>query len=293
MSEIAYSVFRPAKEVKGAVAIVHGMAEHRKRYVGFAEYLAGRGYGVVTYDLPGHGESTDDTKGYFGKDGVNTLIDSVSGAIERSKQEFPGTTTILMGHSMGTMVSRCWIQNHDGEIDALILSGAPNWQSAGKMGISLGKVLRIFKGEKGLSPLMDSMVTGNFNKTIKDPETPVDWLSYNKENVKKYIEDPDCGFGFTIQGYIDELTLMGQMHDVARFRVSKPALPIRFIAGEEDPCIGGVNGLEDSIGTLKKAGYTEITSRLYPHMRHETLNETDHQTVFSDIADWLDEVTAQ
>jgi alpha-beta hydrolase superfamily lysophospholipase len=42
------------------------MAEHRKRYIAFAEFLVESGLGVITYDLPGHGESADDTLGYFG-----------------------------------------------------------------------------------------------------------------------------------------------------------------------------------------------------------------------------------
>ncbi len=287
--DLAYSVFRPENELKAGVMIVHGMSEHRKRYDGFAQYLADRGYGVVTYDLPGHGESKGETLGWFGETGGwDTLVDSVSDAFDRLKTEFPDVPYVLFGHSMGTIVGRCWLQKHDHDIDACILSGAPNYQPAARIGTVLGKVLAAKNGKKGHSSVMDQMVTGNFNKSVKDPRTPLDWLSFSVENVDKYIQDPLCGFPFTIQGYIDELTGLQQMSVSKDYCCIKPLLPIYFFAGEQDPCIGGVKGLQSSVETLRKAGYSNVSYKLYPNMRHETLNEADHDIVYKDVADWLD-----
>lgn len=291
MLRLAYNVFRPQGVIKGGVAVVHGMAEHRKRYVGFAEYLAENGYGVVTYDLPGHGESADDELGYFGDDGWQTMIDSAGRAVARVKKEFPGVPVILFGHSMGTMISRCYIQKHADEVDALILSGAPNWQAATVAGIAIGKQIRRLRGKKGKSKLMDQLVTGNFNRSVKDAKTPVDWLSRNEKNVQNYLEDPNCGFGFTIQGYLDELEGMRQMHRVELFNRKNPKLPILFVAGQEDPCIGGMEGLADSVNTLKEAGYKNIVTKLYPNMRHEIMQEENKERVFRDIKNWIDRRT--
>ncbi len=288
MIRLAYNVFRPDGEVKGAVAVVHGMAEHRKRYVRFAEYLAENGYGVITYDLPGHGESISETPGYFGDfDGWQMLIDSAVRAVNRAKKEFPDVPVTLFGHSMGTMIARCYIQEHDTEINGLILSGAPNWQSAVTAGIALGKQIRGVRGQKGSSKLMDQLVTGNFNRSVDDPKTAVDWLSYNEENVKNYLEDPLCGFGFTVQGYLDELEGMRQMHRVELYQCRNRLLPILFMAGEDDPCIGGEAGFADSVNTLKEAGYHNVVFKLYPNMRHETLQEKDYMKVQKDIRNWI------
>jgi alpha-beta hydrolase superfamily lysophospholipase len=43
--------------VQGGVLFIHGMAEHRLRYVEVAEALAARGFLVCVYDQRGHGES--------------------------------------------------------------------------------------------------------------------------------------------------------------------------------------------------------------------------------------------
>ncbi|MBO7703916.1 MAG: lysophospholipase [Solobacterium sp.] len=289
MKDEAYSIFTPETRIKGAVAIVHGMAEHRGRYIPFAQYLADHGFGVLTYDLPGHGESVKEHRGYFGdENGWDVLVDSAVDAVRKTGETFPDVPLFLFGHSMGSIIARCFLQKHDDMIDGLILSGAPNYQAAAAAGIALGRVLRRFRGKTGTSKLMDQMVTGNFNRAVENPDTPLDWLSYDSENVRKYIDDPDCGFGFTIQGYIDELRGIRRMHRVKRYLFNNPKLPIAFFAGADDPCTGGDAGLDDSAGTLVKAGYRDISVKRYPGMRHEILNETGRQEVYEDIENWLE-----
>ncbi|NCB33518.1 MAG: alpha/beta hydrolase [Erysipelotrichia bacterium] len=288
---LAMSIFRPKQSVKGCVTVVHGMAEHRTRYDELGRFLSDHGYGVITYDLPGHGDScAREDLGWFGETGGwDTLVNSAVEMICETRKEFPGVPNYLLGHSMGTIISRCFLQDHDGLVDGVILSGAPNYQSAAGAGIVLGNILAVFKGRKGHSKMMDSMVTGAFNKTIQNPRTDVDWLSFNEENVDSYIADPLDGFGFTVQGYIDELTGVQRMHDLSRFRCTRPDLPIWIFAGDSDPCTGGTEGIRDSVNTLKNAGYHDVSSRQWPHMRHETMNEKNYMEVFKAILEWLDE----
>ena len=42
---------------KGIVQIVHGMCEHKERYIPLMEYLCQNGYAVVCHDHRGHGAS--------------------------------------------------------------------------------------------------------------------------------------------------------------------------------------------------------------------------------------------
>ena len=50
-----------------------------------------------------------------------------------------------------------------------------------------------------------------------------------------------------------------------------------------------VDGTQDTINTLKQAGYKDITTKLYANMRHEVLNEKDHMVVYEDVLNWLEE----
>lgn len=287
---LAYTVYRPETAAHAVMFVIHGMQEHQRRYAGFAKAMNEKGIAVITYDLPGHGETSPDQadRGWFGeKDGWNTLVESAVEICRLAQKEFPGIPVVLFGHSMGTMVGRTFLQLHDGMVDAAVFTGAPNYQPAASVGKLVGAAVAKKEGKRGHSKLMDTLATGGFSKAVKDPRTPLDWLSVNEANVDRYIADPDCGFPFTVQGYCDLFAGMIAMNNIKAYRCAKPGLPILFAAGEGDPCIGGEKGLASSVDTLRKAGYTNITSKLYPGMRHEILNETDADTVINDIAGWV------
>ncbi len=290
---LGITIYRPTGELKGCVEIIHGMQEHRTRYEKFAQYLKNNGYGVVTFDLPGHGETAEnEVLGYFGdENGWDQLIWSAEKVAELTKKEFPGVPFFMMGHSMGTIVARTWMQEHEAPA-GVILIGAPNYNPAAKAGMGLAMAVRAVKGPKGYSKMLDQLVTGNFNNGIENPRTGVDWLSYNEENVRNYLADPLNGFPFTVQGYIDELTGLIRMAEPARYLHADKNLPIAFFSGIDDPCTGGSEGLNDSIETLRKAGYENISCKVYEHMRHEILNETDAEKVYADILAWLNEKSA-
>lgn len=48
------------KPCKGIVQILHGMSEHKERYLPFMEFLAECGYASIIHDHRGHGESVVD-----------------------------------------------------------------------------------------------------------------------------------------------------------------------------------------------------------------------------------------
>ena len=39
---------------------------------------------------------------------------------------------------------------------------------------------------------------------------------------------------------------------------------------------------------MRKVGYTNVSSRLFEGMRHEILNETEKESVYADILDFLE-----
>ena len=220
---LAYTVFRPETEVKAALFVIHGMQEHKERYTSFAKYLNEQGIGVVTYDLPGHGETSKGSeRGWFGDhDGWNNLVLSAVEIAQLTRKEFPDVPLVCFGHSMGTMIGRCFLQRYDSLIDAAIFSGAPAYVGAARAGVALANTISAIRGKKGHSKTLDKLATGSFSKAVKNPRTPLDWLSVNTENVDRYIADPDCGFPFTCRGYHDLFAGMVQMNNVSLYRCTK------------------------------------------------------------------------
>ena len=290
-TQLTHKIFRPENEAIAVIFTVHGMEEHQGRYAGFARYMNQNGYAVITYDLPGHGRKAGRTGdlGWFGESGGwNRLISSAVEITEIARQEFPGLPVIYYGHSMGTMIGRCYLQNYDFMIDAMVLSGPPSYNSGAGAGKQMALRIARMSGKRSHSATLDGLATGSFNSVITDPRTNVDWLSYNEENVDRYIADPLCGVPFTVQGYYDLFDGMIRMNDTERYYMMNPDLPVLFLAGEDDPCIGGEAGFRDSISLLQKTGYRRVDSIVYPHMRHEILQEKDAEEVLSDIVKWLD-----
>ena len=78
-------VTEPASSPKAVLQIVHGMAEHKERYIPLMNYLSDRGYVCVINDLRGHGKSvsTPDDLGYMGKGGWKGLVHDEHDAIAR------------------------------------------------------------------------------------------------------------------------------------------------------------------------------------------------------------------
>ena len=114
--DIAYIV--PKGETLGVIQISHGMAEHKERYFDFMEFLASNGYICVISDHRGHGKSikNEDDLGYFYTDNINFIVDDLHEVTLYIKKKFKDKKIYLFSHSMGTLVSRCYIEKYDADI---------------------------------------------------------------------------------------------------------------------------------------------------------------------------------
>ena len=187
---------------------------------------------------------------------------------------------------MGTIIARNLLQTQTNNYEKVILIGYPNYQWAVNLGVIIGKIIRKFKGGKYYSKLLNDLSVGSFNSKIKNPRTNLDWLSYNEENVDKYIADPYCGFEFKTSSFIDLFTLMCNMNKSKKF-INIKNIPLLLLAGEDDPCVGGAKGRGKSLKSLNKVGFNNIKEKVYNLMRHEILNEEKKMNVINDIIDFL------
>ena len=110
-----------SRPVKGIVQLVHGMSEHKERYIDFMKYLAENGYITVIHDNRGHGESIRESGdlGYLYEGGYKALVEDIHEITLETKQyvkEELGINDrpyILLGHSMGSLAVRCYIKKYD------------------------------------------------------------------------------------------------------------------------------------------------------------------------------------
>lgn len=288
--QLASAVIAP-ESPRAAIVLIHGMAEHKERYFPFMTYLAEKGFACVIPDLRGHGASvpSEADLGYFGKKGRSKVIEDVLSVVQWTRNRYPGLKLFLFGHSMGSLIVRCFAKEYDAQIDGLMVCGSPSRNGAAGIGIFLTRVIGLFKGERYRSPMLENMSTGAYGKKFKGEALTNAWLSTNKANVQAYNNDPLCGFTFTVNGYRNGLfRLMKDIYSPKGWAVAHPGLPVHFIAGSDDPCIISIRKFSEAVSFLRARGYREVTSKVYPGLRHEILNEIGREDVFRDVLARLD-----
>jgi alpha-beta hydrolase superfamily lysophospholipase len=282
--------WRPEGRARAAVQIAHGLAEHGARYERLAQALNAAGYAAYTFDLRGHGPSCPpadlghvaDTDGWAkcARDlwTFNRLIAS----------EQPGAPMVLLGHSMGSFLARQFVAEHSDALAGAVYSGSNGKPPAiAALGRLIARAERLRLGKRGKSRLLFRMWFGGFNKPFEPTRTAFDWLSRDPAEVDAYVADPFCGFPFTVQLAVDLLDALPYLSSPASLAHVRRDLPICLVSGERDPVGSNIGGL---IASLKAAGFTRLTARIYPGARHETLNETNREEVTADLIAWIDGV---
>lgn len=267
---------------KASVLVVHGMVEYKERYDRFASFLVENGYEVYTYDHRGHGSSLNEYNdfGFFAsKDGHIGIVKDLKQVVNYVKDNNENKKLFIFAHSMGTIVTRLFLQENSDLVDKVILSGAPCPNKLAGVGHFLAKSKCMFNGDKKHSKLITKLSLGSFNKKVENPTSNNDWISYNQENIDKYNNDPLCSFTFTNSAYKDLFKMVKLMQKPKRYKNVKSDLEIMFLAGKDDPCTGSTKGLNNSINILVKGGFKNISKKEFENMRHEILNELDYNKV--------------
>lgn len=97
----------PKEEIKACLLIVHGAGEHAERHLEVAKFFAAAGYYVGMGDLPGYGRTTG-RRGHI--DTFQTYIDTVGLWAHKLQARFPDVPRFILGHSMGGLITACFIQ---------------------------------------------------------------------------------------------------------------------------------------------------------------------------------------
>lgn len=279
-----------ASSIKCVLQIAHGMEEHIERYENFAEYLCNSGFAVCGNDHPGHGITLPvDNLGHFGKAGYLGCVNRMHCVTLAIKQKFCNSPVILLGHSMGSFMTRAYITRYGKELNGAIIMGTSGPNPLLNIGSLVIKILSLFKGDKAKSKFVDNFMFGAYNEHF-DGDSRFEWLSKDKTIVKAYEDDPYCGFGFTMNGYN---ALMDVMKEISKKDWAKKVpkdLPILVISGEDDPVGDYGAGIKIVHERLSLAGVKNLSLKLFKNDRHEILNETDKEDVYNAVISFMENI---
>ena len=273
---------------KGVVQLVHGMAEHIRRYEDTAKALNAAGYHVVGHTHLGHGEGAK-IKGYFAeKDGWEAVLADTHAVRQWAQERFPGLKYFLLGHSMGSFVVRCYALRHT-DLDGLIISGTGHFDkpilTAGGL---IAGLQGLFGGAAKPCKLLHTMNFAANNRTVENPKTECDWLSRDEKQVAAYAADPLCGFMFTAKAYGDMFDGLRMLYPEKLSGMNKDC-PVYMFSGDHDPVGANGAGVRKVHDELKLAAIRDLTLKPYEGGRHEMFNEINRQEVWQDLVSWLDQ----
>ena len=301
--------YTPNGSPKATLLIVHGMAEHQQRYSDFAQFLANHGFVVMTFDHLGHGkrgkEETSEGHqpehqqgqqqanqaqlGYIGNPKPHQQM--ISDVIDHATilaQAYPNVAHFILGHSMGSFITRCVLQTYGDNFDGAIIMGTSPPKAIVIPLIPLSRMLN------AIAPHRTNEVLGLLiNKTNNAPfhQEPnlqnFNWLSQNPKQVRAYINDPLCGFTFTNNGFYALFSLIQQGVQAKWAKNVPKNLPLLFVSGKQDSIGNMGKGIPQIITALQRQNFTDITVHQYDGMRHDILHEDGYKTVYDDILNWL------
>ena len=280
------------REPIAVLQIAHGVAEHILRYDDFARYLNDRGILVAGHDHLGHGKSLPEggTPVYFGDGSTwETVVDDIHLLHDRLREQYPDLPILLMGHSMGSFLSRSYLIRYPGTVDAAIIMGTGHQSPAIVAG---GRAIAKAAGKRhsfqAHSPRVEALAFGAYNKAFAPNRTEVDWLSVSDNNVDAYIADPLCGQKASIGLFYEMLGGIRFISTPKNIASMNRNTPILFISGDKDPVGEMGKGVKRAYEAFRRAGMRDVELKLYKGLRHEILNEDCRAVVYNDLWSWIE-----
>ena len=282
----------PEGSPKAVVQIVHGVAEHVGRYEEAARFLAGHGFAVCGNDHLGHGRTARPGEyGFFAsKGGWELAVRDVRRLRELAGERWPGLPFFILGHSMGSFLTRTYLIRWPGTVDGAVLSGTGQEPApVVAFGRAAAGLLCALRGPRYVSPLIYRLSLGAYNRKFRPNRTTGDWLSRDEAMVDEAMADPLCSFQPTVSMFRDMMNGLRFIGRTSNARRMDPDTPVYFFSGDHDPVGSMGKGVRKVEALFRRAGCRDVTVRLYPGGRHEMIHELNRQQVLDELLVWLEE----
>jgi len=251
--------WRPAGEVRGAVAIVPGFNSHSGYYGWVGAQLAAAGLAVYAVDLRGRGQSDGER---FYVDTFADYLSDVDSLFKLIKSREPGLPVFLLGHSAGGVLSCLYALDHQGELAGLICESFAFQTPAPDF------ALAVVKGLSHLAPHAHVLHLKNEDFS-RDPEV-----------VRTMNDDPLIAHETQPTRTVAELV---RADERLKVRFGDITLPLLILHGTADQAAKS----SGSQFFYEKAGSADKTLKLYEGHYHDLLNDLGKEQVMADIKGWI------
>ena len=278
---------------KGIVQLAHGMIDYTGRYTALASFLCEHGFIFAGNHHLGHGKSvgTGEDFGFFAeRDGYKYVLEDINSMNKYLHKTHPDLPVILLGHSMGSFISRLYVAEHPTAVSGLIIHGTGGPNPLVGVGKLLSKLITSFYGARHRSELINNMAFGSYNKRYPKEEGHNAWLTRDLAKVADRDTNEFTSFKFTVSGYTDLFTFLACSNSKAWFKSYPKKMPTLVMSGDMDPVGDYGKGPAYVYKQLMINGASNVTLKMYEGARHELFNETNADEVFHDILAWIEGV---
>jgi alpha-beta hydrolase superfamily lysophospholipase len=269
------------------------MIDYVGRYKHLAEYLTGEGYILAGNHHLGHGRSvsSSDDYGFFAeKDGVEIVIKDMHTLNRYLRDTFPTLPLVVMGHSMGSFITRLYIEKYPHSLRGAIIHGTSGPNPLLPFGRGLSAVISALFGPRHRSKLLKTLAFGSYNNKFPKSEGADAWLTRKIDEVADRPGDKYTSFIFTTSGYRDLFRMIRDSNSDEWFDEYPKELPTLIMSGDMDPVGNYGKGPDYVYKHLLISGCKSVILKSYEGARHELFNETPEcrEEVFSDMINWLE-----
>lgn len=260
--ELYYSKEIP-KSPKAIILIVHGFAEHMRRYDYVVDKFVKNNYGVYRFDLRAHGKSRS-LLGHIEK--FDDFISDTDQMVDLITKENSKESIFILGHSMGGLITALYGIEHPNKIKGQIFSGAALNTLPSSKGI-MGNIMKV-----GAAILPKLQIKNPINED----------LCRVKKVYEDYINDPlilkKASFNFYY-----EFLVIGI--DKLQKNIKKYNLPCLLTHGEDD----NISPSKNSLDFYNSISSEDKDYKIYKGLYHEILNELEKDLIMDDMIQWLDQ----
>ena len=276
------------KTPKAAIIFIHGLCGKFERMLPTMRYFAEQGYASIGFDMRGHGDSikTEADRGYTYQGGSKAMVEDIKAVIGWVEDSFPKTPIFIVAHSMGSLAARTYLKNDDTHINGLVLCGSPSYNPLSPYAGIFLKVYNAITGGRNRPKMTQRLISDLYNRDFEDDGFQA-WMCSDPNERKKFLNDPECNYICTTDCSLTLMLLMKETYSKKGWHVTNPSLPILFISGENDSCMISMKKFHQSVGFMNSVGYTDVSSIIFPDMRHEVLNEIGKEDAWQAISEFI------
>jgi alpha-beta hydrolase superfamily lysophospholipase len=254
--------WKPDGNVKGVVALVHGLGEHIGRYDHVAEAFGKAGYAMVGFDQRGHGKS-DGIRGY---ESYDNAMEDITRNIQNARDRYPGIPVFLYGHSLGGNLVLYYALTQKPELKGVIAT-SPGLATAEPLAPALLFVTKLLYRLAPSAKIKNGLDLAG--------------LSHDPQVAEKYVADP------LVHSFISPRLALDMLNagNYCVEHASEFPLPLLLMQGTADRLVSPKRTKDFAIA----APLSKITYKEWEGFFHEMHNEPQKADVINTMIGWMDQ----